>query len=170
VKYAFSEEKIAIKKKWNFIKTAGVLRLKPRQRRTDMKIAIMTGIAVVALSMTMAFLPDSAGAREMRHFGTESCAMTGPGGGKPFKHLDRMQYYLGLSDAQVEKIFRVDQDYREKYFKNRNSYEAVEKLRGEHRKAIEDVLSDVQKERFNKMGPFNRGHSKDGRPGKKFRQ
>ncbi len=60
---------------------------------------------------------------------------------------------LGLSDKQVEKIFRIDTEFREKYFKNRNNRTKIMELRVEHRKAIEEVLTKEQKEKFNNLRP-----------------
>ncbi|HPR48442.1 MAG TPA: hypothetical protein PK341_10710 [Spirochaetota bacterium] len=107
---------------------------------------IATIIAALVITGAMVLSPETGNAREQyRGKGWGTC---GEGRGKPFGHLDRMQYFLDLSDAQVEKIFKIDQEYREKYFKNRNSYETVEKLREDHRKAVQDVLTDKQKERY----------------------
>ncbi len=72
---------------------------------------------------------------------------------------------LGLTDKQVEKIFRIDSEFREKYFKNRNNRTRILEIRVEHRKAIEKVLTKEQKEKFNNLRPgrgYRRGPGRRG--------
>ncbi len=98
----------------------------------------------------------------------------GPGfhmGGQMFHHLDRMQYFLGLTDKQVEKIFNINKDYMEKFFKNRKNFDAIQKLRESQRKDIESVLTAEQKKKLNEMfqrrgpgkgfGPGYKGNNSD---------
>jgi len=56
------------------------------------------------------------------------------GGPHGFAHLDRMQKELGLTDAQVKKIFDIGTEYRQKYFDNRGNRDKVMALHEEHRK------------------------------------
>ncbi|MCU0846991.1 MAG: hypothetical protein MUD12_03810 [Spirochaetes bacterium] len=65
------------------------------------------------------------------------------------KKLEMMQKELGLSDEQVEKIFNIGTEYRDKYFKNRKDQDKIKELMTEHKKAVEAVLDEKQKEKFN---------------------
>ena len=76
------------------------------------------------------------------------CGGPGMGMGQPFHHLDRMQYFLGLSDEQVDKIYKIDRDYQDRYYQNRKNHDAVQKLREEHSKAILNVLTKEQKQKW----------------------
>ncbi len=68
---------------------------------------------------------------------------------------------LGLSEKQVEKIFKIDTEFREKYFKNRADRTKIMEIHVEHRKAIEKVLTKEQKEKFNSFrGPGRGGYGK----------
>ena len=78
--------------------------------------SLMLGIPVMA---------RQGGAGYGKHYGPHPSSGPRFHHGKPFMHLDRIQYQLGLTDEQVEKIFRIEQNYRENLFKNRNNYEAV---------------------------------------------
>ncbi len=96
----------------------------------------------------------------------------GPGFGMvhSFHHIDRMQYFLGLSDAQADKIYKVDSEYRDKYYKNRKNYDATQKLREEHKKAILDVLTKEQKEKWNNFIKERDERVKENRPERDNRQ
>lgn len=66
-----------------------------------------------------------------------------------FHHLDAMKSELKLTDTQVKKIFDIGTEYRKKYFDSRSDNEKLEKLRIEHKKDIENVLTAEQKKIFN---------------------
>jgi len=66
----------------------------------------------------------------------------------PIGFLNKMQEELGLSDQQVEEIYKVSSEYRDKIFQNRKNLEEVKKLREEKRKAVKQILTDEQKEKF----------------------
>jgi len=68
-----------------------------------------------------------------------------------FRHLQMMKVELGLSDKQVEKIFAINQEYRKKYFQNRGNPEQILKLRLEHRKAVESVLTKEQLAKYKNL-------------------
>ncbi len=59
-----------------------------------------------------------------------------------------MMQNLGISDDQAKKIEEIDSKYRDLYSQNRNDYNKIDSLRQEHRKAIEDVLTPEQKNKF----------------------
>jgi Spy/CpxP family protein refolding chaperone len=82
----------------------------------------------------------------------EGCGM---GGGQGFGG-SYMQQELGLTDAQQDKIFKISQEYRQKFYDNRKDYVKVAELRAEKVKAIDAVLTKEQKEKFanlHKDGP-----------------
>lgn len=89
----------------------------------------------------------------------DGCPMKGGPSGGPYhsfgmsspEHLEFLQQRLGLTDAQVEKIFKIGTEYREKYFKTRKNADGLKALRDEHRKAIEQVLTEKQREEFRKF-------------------
>lgn len=70
---------------------------------------------------------------------------------------------LKLSDAQVEKIFDINNEFRKKAFKLREkaSYETMGKLHDSRMKAIENVLNSTQKKKFKELHenrPGRRGY------------
>jgi Spy/CpxP family protein refolding chaperone len=65
-----------------------------------------------------------------------------------YGHIGYLKDELKLSDDQVEKIIRIDSDYRLKFYQSRNDYEKSLTLRLEHRKALCGVLTDEQKKKF----------------------
>ncbi len=79
--------------------------------------------------------------------------MHGPGWGhgRGFGHLEFMREELGLSEAQAEKIAKIDSEFRYKYFKERDNFNKIEALRTEHRKAVEGVLTPEQKKKWDEL-------------------
>ena len=77
----------------------------------------------------------------------------GPGWGQGhgYGRLYFMKDYLGLSEDQMDKIAKLDSDYRYQYFKNRNNPDKIDALRTEQRKAVESVLTDVQKKKWDEF-------------------
>lgn len=89
-------------------------------------------------------------------WGPGGCHGQGPGWGRGpgwgqghgFGRLYFMKDYLGLSEEQMDKIAKIDSDYRYQYFKNRNNPDKIDALRTEQRKSVESVLTDVQKKKW----------------------
>jgi hypothetical protein len=73
---------------------------------------------------------------------------SGYNGFRGYGHLEFLKERIGLSDAQIQKIIRIDADFRAKYFENRNDYDKLNALRIEHRKAVEGVLTDAQRKKL----------------------
>ena len=92
-------------------------------------------------------------------WGPGNCQGQGPGWGRGpgwgqgygFGRIYFMKDYLGLSEDQMDKIAKLDSDYRYQYFKNRNNPDKIEALRTEQRKAFESVLTDVQKKKWDEF-------------------
>lgn len=74
----------------------------------------------------------------------------GPGYGR-YHHLDFLQKEIGLTDAQVEKIIRLDADYRIKYHRNRKSPDKLRSLRDQYQKDFDKILTKKQKEKIKKF-------------------
>ncbi len=82
----------------------------------------------------------------------------GPGfGHHGYRHLEFMKEEIGLTDKQIENIIKIDAKYRAEYFKNRGSYDKIEALRVEHRKAVDNVLTEPQRKKLSDYyGNWNR--------------
>lgn len=80
-----------------------------------------------------------------------------------YRGLNSMKAELGLTEKQVNKIFDIGTKYRNLYFKNRGNYDKISKLRSEHRKEIDNVLTKSQREKFNTRGYGNRRNGRYGR-------
>jgi len=104
--------------------------------------------AIVALAGTSPLMARSWGGGWGGGYHNGMCGGFGAGMGQSFHHIDRMQYFLNLSDAQVDKIYKVDSEYRDKYYQNRKNYDTIQKLREEHKKAILNILTKEQKEKW----------------------
>ena len=71
-------------------------------------------------------------------------------------HMGPMHNDLGLTDAQQEKIFKIDQDYMDKFYKNRKDENKIQELREKYHSEIQSVYTPEQKakmEEFKKNGP-----------------
>ena len=108
-------------------------------------LTALTIAAVVALAGTSPLMARGSGGG----YHNNVCDGSGTGMVQPFHHIDRMQYFLGLSDAQADKIYKVDSEYRDKYYQNRKNHDAIQKLREEHKNARLNVLTKEQKEKWN---------------------
>ncbi len=79
----------------------------------------------------------------------------GPGYGH-YHHMDFLQRELGLSNTQIEKIIRLDAEYRIKFHRNRNSSDKVSALRDQHRRDFEQILTKKQQNQFKRFRNVNR--------------
>ena len=96
------------------------------------------------------------------------CAGFGYGMGfhKPFSHLERLQYSLDLTNAQVDKVYQIEKDYMDKFYMNRKDREKLKDLTGKFRNDFESVLTADQKVKWN---DFHQNHpyaEKYKRPGR----
>ena len=73
------------------------------------------------------------------------------GGGHIFRKLDFMKERLGLTDAQVKKIFDIHQKYEKLMFQNRGNVDKMMELRLERRKEIKKVLTTEQRKKYDEM-------------------
>jgi Spy/CpxP family protein refolding chaperone len=74
-----------------------------------------------------------------------------------YGYLEFMKQEIGLTDKQIENITKIDAEYRAEYFKNRGSYDKLEALRIQHRKAVDNVLTEPQRKKLSDYyGNWNR--------------
>jgi len=66
-----------------------------------------------------------------------------------------MHNYLNLTDEQSVKIHKINREYHDKFFENRKDEAKIEKLREEHRKEAEKILT---KEQLEKLKEFKKNH------------
>lgn len=83
----------------------------------------------------------------------------GMGYHKPFLHLEMLQYQLDLTNAQVDKLYKIDKDYLDKFYQNRNNADKIKELRDKHQEEIVSILTPEQKARWN---DFNKNRPKKG--------
>ncbi len=76
---------------------------------------------------------------------------------QPFKHLDRLQFILGLSEKQVKKVYNLHKEFLDRYFNNRRNSVALAKIRVEHEKKFKALLTPNQKKRWEN---FKKSHGK----------
>ena len=87
------------------------------------------------------------------HHGKGKGMRQGKGDGKP----GMMHDYLGITNEQAEKIHKLNMDFHDKMFKNRNNEKEVEKLRENHLKEFQKILTKEQLEKFNSFQKHHRG-------------
>jgi len=131
-------------------------------------------ISVITLTAVAALMTTSLMARPGGGYGGGNGDCSGPGfrggpgnghemhmGGMAFRHLNMMQFRLGLSDKQVEKIFNIEMKYKRIMFKNRRNGVEIKKLMEKQFKEIESVFTSDQK-KLMKQFHQNRGKGKRG--------
>ena len=117
----------------------------------------MKKIVFIALSLTilsLAVLPLSAergwiwkgDGDSDRKCGYEMRAMH-----KPFMHLNKMQEKLGLTNDQVDKMYKIYKDYMDRFYQNRNNPDKIKELRDQCRGEIVNVLTPEQKAKWEEM-------------------
>lgn len=77
-----------------------------------------------------------------------------------------MMRSLDLTDDQQQKMFALSQEFRQKMFDSRNDPSKFSALREEHRKAVESILTDEQKKKFDEYrgnSPRGSGYGRCGR-------
>jgi Spy/CpxP family protein refolding chaperone len=97
------------------------------------------GIIALSVLALVAITASSVYAR-----GRGGCGM----GGEGFGGNSYMQQELALTDAQHDKIFKISQEYRQKFYDNRKDNVKLAELRAERIKAIDAVLTKEQKDKF----------------------
>jgi Spy/CpxP family protein refolding chaperone len=70
-----------------------------------------------------------------------------------------IQKELNLTAEQQDKIFKINQDFRQKAYDNRKDTIKVAELRVEKLKAVYAVLTPEQKEKFNTLHQNRQGKS-----------
>ena len=83
----------------------------------------------------------------------------GMGMHKPFQHLEMLQYSFELTNAQVDKIYKIEKDYMDKFYQNRKNPEKIRELREKINDDIKGLLTADQKTKWNDFmnnQPFNK--------------
>jgi Spy/CpxP family protein refolding chaperone len=112
----------------------------------------MKKIFFIALSLMILSLGSSElFARGMGKGMGGGCGEPGMGMGmhKPFMHLEMLQYRLDLTNAQVDKVYKIDREYMDKFYQNRNDADKIKDLRDKHLAEIESILTPEQKKNWN---------------------
>ncbi len=71
----------------------------------------------------------------------------------------RMHDLLNITEDQAEKIHNLNMDYQNKLFQNRNNPDEIEKLRENHRKDFEKILT---KDQLDNLKNFQKNHREKG--------
>ncbi|MCL1864505.1 MAG: hypothetical protein FWF73_01690 [Spirochaetes bacterium] len=79
--------------------------------------------------------------------------------GKPFMYYNKMQEKLGLTNDQVDKMYKIHKDYMEKFYQNRNNPDKMKELKEKCREETDNVLTPEQKA---KMDGFAKDHKMKG--------
>ena len=91
----------------------------------------------------------------------------GAGMRKPFMHFNMMQDKLGLTNDQVDKMYKIEKDYMDKFYQNRNNPDKIEELRNKRSEEIKSVFTPEQNVKWNN---FIKDREKGGKDGKKAAQ
>jgi Spy/CpxP family protein refolding chaperone len=85
-----------------------------------------------------------------------------------FMHFNKMQDNLGLTNDQVDKMYKIHKDYMGKFYQNRNNADKVNELRNQCRGEMEKVLTPDQKAKWNNFAnnKMRKDHGKDKKKGK----
>jgi len=124
---------------------------------------ITMALMILSLSATTLF------ARGMgKGMGDGGCGGPGMGMQKPFQHLEMLQYHFDLTNAQVDKIYKIDKEYMDKFHQNRNDADKIKDLREKHRGEIESVLTTEQKTKWNEFAKNRPVKNRDNKRGHGF--
>lgn len=81
----------------------------------------------------------------------------------PVMHLNHLQQTVGLSDAQVEKLFTLSEKYRKQAFQNRKNPKKLYEIRESHRKDAMKVFTKAQLQKIKEMRGSRPGPGGNGR-------
>ena len=110
----------------------------------------MKKILFIALSLTilsLATLPLSA---EKKGRGDKKCGYE-MGMHKPFMHFNMMQDKLGLTNAQVDRMYNIHKNYMDEFYKNRRDENKIKELHTKKISEIRDVLTPEQRAKWDEM-------------------
>ena len=80
-------------------------------------------------------------------------------------YLEFLKEEIGVTDEQIQKIIKIDSEYRAKFFDNRKDINKLDELRIEHRKEVEKVLTADQKKKLDEYNNKNWERRREFRPG-----
>jgi len=113
-----------------------------------MKKTLFIALSLMILSLTGSSLFAQGMGMGGNGFGGPGMGM-GMGMHKPFQHLEMLQYQFDLTNAQVDKLYKIDKDYMDKFYQNRNDADKIKDLREKHRAEVESILTPEQKTKWN---------------------
>ncbi|MCL2142626.1 MAG: hypothetical protein FWH46_07165 [Methanimicrococcus sp.] len=116
-------------------------------------------IALSLAVVSFAVLPLSA-EKKWKGNGGGECGY-GMMGGQSFKHLNMMQSKLDLTNNQVDNLYKIQKDYMEKIYQNRNDADKVKELKGQCRTEMESVLTSEQKAKWSNLAKDRKGDVKN---------
>ncbi len=122
-----------------------------------MKKIFFTILSLMILSLSASSLY----ARGMgKGMGAGDCGGPGMGMNRPFQHLEMLQDRLDLTNAQVDKIYKIDKEYMDKFYQNRKDDDKIKDLREKHLAEVESVFTAEQKVKWN---DFKKDHPMNGK-------
>ena len=86
----------------------------------------------------------------------------GMGMHNPIQHLNMMQKKLDLTDAQVDKMYKIHKDYMNKYYEAKNDSDKKRALREKQFSEIKSVLTAEQQKKWDEFAK-DRPSKKDGK-------
>jgi Spy/CpxP family protein refolding chaperone len=104
----------------------------------------MKKILFIALSLTILSLMALPLSAEKKGKGDKKCGYE-MGMHKPFMHFNKMQEKLGLTNDQVDKMYKIHKEYMERIYQNRNNADKVKELRDNRREDMASILTPEQK-------------------------
>lgn len=119
-----------------------------------MKKLIFTMLSLLLLTLTASSL-------SAQPFTGEGYGM---GMHKPFQHLEMLQYTFDLTNSQVDKIYKIEKDYMDRFYQNRNDQAKIRELGEKINGEIAGILTGEQKIKWNdfqKNHPANKKVKKD---------
>jgi len=132
-----------------------------------MKKTLFIAMALMILSLSATTLFARGMGKGMGDGGCDGPGM-GMGMHKPFQHLEMLQHHFDLTNAQVDKIYKIDKEYMDKFHQNRNDADKIKDLREKHRGEIESVLTAEQKVKWNEFAKNRPVKDRDDKRGPGF--
>jgi len=88
---------------------------------------------------------------------------------KPFMNFNKMQEKLGLTDNQVDKMYKIHKDYMDKFYQNKDNPDKIKELREQCREEMKNVLTPEQKAKMDNFAKdkMKKGNDKDKKDKKK---
>jgi Spy/CpxP family protein refolding chaperone len=116
-----------------------------KKENNFMKKIVFIALSVMILSLAVLPLSAQKGGKGEGH------GKYGHGMGNPVMHFNMMQEKLGLTDAQVDKIYKIHKDYMDKFYQNRKDESKIKELHAKLIGEFQNVLTPEQKAKWEEM-------------------